>query len=183
MMEASRIIILSVVAAVLYGIAHDQITARICVEYFTIGHPLIVATSSPTALGLVWGIVATWWVGLILGVLLALAARAGRWPKLTATQLVRPIMWLLAAMGVLAFVAGWIGFALAQNGSIQLAGFLATRVPVDKHIPFLAVGAAHLTSYGAGFVGGVILTIVIVTRRYRVAVKDAVYESPATVDG
>ena len=41
-----------------------------------------------------------------------LAARAGRWPRFTGTHLVRPIAWLLAAMGVLAFIAGWVGFGL-----------------------------------------------------------------------
>jgi hypothetical protein len=32
-----RILLLSVAAAVLYGILQDQVTARICVEYFTVG--------------------------------------------------------------------------------------------------------------------------------------------------
>ncbi|MFO0941023.1 MAG: hypothetical protein U0930_09660 [Pirellulales bacterium] len=36
---------------------HDQITARICIEYFTIGHPRIIPTDDPTILGIVWGIV------------------------------------------------------------------------------------------------------------------------------
>lgn len=59
---------LSVLAAVVYGILHDQITARICVEYFTIGHARLIDSDSPTVLGLFWGVVATWWVGLPLSV-------------------------------------------------------------------------------------------------------------------
>jgi hypothetical protein len=51
------IIILCIASAVVYGIVHDQITARICVEYFTIGHPPVFATESPTLLGLGWGAV------------------------------------------------------------------------------------------------------------------------------
>lgn len=43
---------LSVLAAVVYGILHDQITARICVEYFTIGHARLIDSDSPTVLGL-----------------------------------------------------------------------------------------------------------------------------------
>jgi len=33
-MQSIKIILTCVVAAILYGIVHDQITARICVEYF-----------------------------------------------------------------------------------------------------------------------------------------------------
>lgn len=61
-----RIVLLSILAAIGYGIIHDQVTARICVEYFTIGHPPIFHTDSPALLGVRWGILATWWVGLIL---------------------------------------------------------------------------------------------------------------------
>lgn len=58
------IIFTSVIAAVIYGIIHDQVTARICVEYFTVGHPRLIDSDSPPVLGLFWGIVATWWAGL-----------------------------------------------------------------------------------------------------------------------
>jgi hypothetical protein len=52
------------------------VTARVCVEYFTVGHAPIFHTESPTLLAFWFGTMATWWVGLILGVLAALAARA-----------------------------------------------------------------------------------------------------------
>ena len=64
-MHAVAIVVLCIGSAVIYGILHDQITARICVEYFTIGHPPIFPTESPTLLGIGWGILATWWVGLL----------------------------------------------------------------------------------------------------------------------
>jgi hypothetical protein len=44
--EAFKIAITCIAAAILYGIIHDQITARICVEYFTmfpstdLSHPI-----------------------------------------------------------------------------------------------------------------------------------------------
>jgi hypothetical protein len=37
-MEALKIAVTCVVAAVLYGIVHDPFTARICIEYFTFSH-------------------------------------------------------------------------------------------------------------------------------------------------
>lgn len=80
-MQVLTIIGMSILAAVTYGILHNQVTARICVEYFTIGHPQIIGSTSPTLLGLAWGIVATWWVGLPLGIGLAFAARGNRGPN------------------------------------------------------------------------------------------------------
>lgn len=70
-MEGFKIVLLCIVSAVVYGILHDQVTARVCVEYFTIGHPQVFQTESPTLLALGWGIIATWWSGLLVGIALA----------------------------------------------------------------------------------------------------------------
>src|SRR5579871_5632082 len=116
-MAAIRIITLSILAAIAYGIIHDQITARLCVEYFTIGHPPIFGTDDPTILGIGWGIIATWWVGLILGISLAICTRAGLLPKRSVGSLVRPVACLLAVMAGCAVAAGLTGWFLARNGS------------------------------------------------------------------
>jgi hypothetical protein len=87
--EFAKIIAFGLFAAIAYGVIHDQVTARVCLEYFTIGHPALIRTSSPTLLALAWGFVATWWVGIPLGVIIAIAARHGGRPKLSAAQ-VRP---------------------------------------------------------------------------------------------
>lgn len=59
-MEFIKIVLLGVIVACLYGgLVHDQITARICIEYFTVGHPQIVSSESPAIVALAWGIVAT----------------------------------------------------------------------------------------------------------------------------
>lgn len=99
-MDALKIIGLSIVAAILYGVVHDQVTAHVCVEYFTIGHPPVFATESPTLLGIDWGIIATWWVGALLGGPLALAAIRGPRPRRSAGSLVRPIGLRLVFMGL-----------------------------------------------------------------------------------
>ena len=81
MTEHLKIIIACIAAAIIYGILHDQITARVCVEYFTVFHPPVFATQSPTLLACGWGVIATWWVGLFLGLFLAVAARIGPRPS------------------------------------------------------------------------------------------------------
>lgn len=148
-----------VVAAVGYGIVHDQVTARVCVEYFTVGHPPIFGTNDPTLLGIGWGIIATWWVGLLLGVPLAVVARAGSRAKRSVGSLVRPILCLLAVMAISALTAGIVGWLLACGGAVFLVGPLAREVPADRHIPFLADMWAHSTSYLVGLVGGIVVMV------------------------
>ena len=160
-MESLKILLLAVAAAILYGILHDQVTARICVEYFTIGHAPIFGTDDPTLLGLGWGVLATWWVGLLLGVPLAVVARAGSLPKRNARSLVRPIGWLMLAAAVGAVIAGCVGWIAASRGWVWLVGRLAEEVPPEKHVAFLIDGFAHTASYGVGFVGGLVVLAVV----------------------
>ena len=86
-MEFIKIVLTCIAASIVYGIVHDQFTARICVEYFTVFHPPVFATDSSTLLGIGWGIIATWWAGAIIGLLLAIAAREGSRVKLTAREI------------------------------------------------------------------------------------------------
>jgi hypothetical protein len=153
--EFFKIVLLGIAAAVVYGVLHDQVTARVCVEYFTIGHPPIFHTDDPTLLGLGWGVIATWWVGLILGVMVAAAARLGSLPKLPARALVKPIALMMVVVGVLALLAGVAGYLLARQGAL----WLADSIPPAKHVPFLADLWAHTASYGFGFLGGVVLVV------------------------
>src|ERR1700742_3819758 len=99
-MEFAKIILFCLAAAIVYGILHDQVTAHLCVEYFTVAHPQVFHTQSPFLLALGWGVIATWWVGLPLGILLAAVARLGTGHRLTLSD-VRPwIVRLLIAMAV-----------------------------------------------------------------------------------
>jgi hypothetical protein len=165
----AAIILLCIVAAVIYGVVHDQITARICVEYFTIGHPPVFGTDDPTLLGLGWGVIATWWVGLILGGLLALSSRVGSWPKVSASQLVRPLVIMLAVVGILALLSGIAGHVAATRRWVWLVEPMASRVPAERHIAFLTNLWAHLASYIGGFVGGIVLCVYVLVRRARMA--------------
>jgi hypothetical protein len=160
-MQVLAIIALCIFTSVLYGILHDQVTARICVEYFTIGHPPIFPTDSPTLLGIGWGILATWWVGLILGSGLALAARVGRRPPRNVGSLVRPLLILMGVTAMCALLAGVVGHFLADAGVVSLIEPLASRVPADRHVAFLTDLWAHVASYLAGFVGGIVVIILV----------------------
>jgi hypothetical protein len=165
--ESLKIIALAMIGAVVYGVLHDQVTARVCVEYFTIGHAPIFGTDDPTLLGLGWGVLATWWVGLGLGLLLAPAARAGSLPKLTARELLPMVAIFLIVLGILAAISGVIGYTLARAGMVWLVEPLASRVPADRHARFLADLWAHGASYGFAFFGGIVVCIVVEIVRFR----------------
>jgi hypothetical protein len=163
--EFFKIVLLGLAAAIACGVAHDQLTARVCVEYFTIGHPRIITSESPTLLGLAWGVVATWWVGLPLGLMLAVAARAGHLRKFTVAQ-VRPlVIRLLVVMATAALLAGALGYVLALRGVIWLAGDLADAIPAPVRARFLADLWAHSASYLVGVFGGVVIARLVYRRR------------------
>jgi hypothetical protein len=171
-MQSLEIIGLCVVAAVVYGIVQDQITTRICLEYFTVFHPPILnSTHSPTLLAFGWGIIATWWVGVLLGIPLAIAARAGTRPKLAARDLLPLIRSLLLVMAVCAVLAGIAGFAW---GTVPHE--VAQLLPPQVHRRFVADWWAHNASYASGFVGGVVLWVLA----YRMRRCVARAPSPAT---
>ena len=168
-MEGLKIWLLTIGATIAYGITHDQITARVSIEYFTVGHANIFQTTSPTLIAFGWGILATWWVGALMGVFFALVARFGGRPKTALRDLLVPGGVLLACVGVAALVAGVAGFFAAKSGQVALAGHFATEVPAGGHARFIADMWAHAASYVAGLAGGSLLAAWIWIRRGRAA--------------
>ena len=166
-MESLKIVLASVLAAILYGVVHDQFTARICLEYFTVWHPPVFHTHSVTLLALGWGVIATWWMGALLGVPLAIVARAGSRPKLNVRDLARPIGFLLLAMAVIALASGLAGFYWGRLDQ-SVAAFL----PQDMHQRFLADAWAHTASYASGLVGGLALCAVAYRERVRISIRE-----------
>jgi hypothetical protein len=168
-MEFLKIVLLAVLAAVLYGVLQDQVTTRVCVEYFTLGHPPVFATDDPTLLALGWGVIATWWVGVLLGVPLACCARLGSRPPLTAAQLVVPIGIQLVSVAAIALAAGFAGYAAARSGAVVLIGELADRVPRERHVLFIADLWAHLAAYVSGGLTGLVVCRAAWVKRGRLA--------------
>ena len=136
-------------------------------EYFTVGHPRIIASESPTILGLVWGVVATWWVGLPLGIALAFAARGGGWPALDVSDLRAGVFILLGAMALCAAMAGFLGHELAVAGQVGFPSEWAAGVAPSKRAAFIGDWWAHSASYDVGILGGMVLCAVTFWRRWR----------------
>ena len=156
-MQFLGIILLAVAGGAAYGILHDQVTVRVCLEYFTIGHPPIFATRSPTLLAIGWGIAATWWVALPLGFSLAAAARMGTRPKWGVREVVRPLVILLASMALCALLAGIAGYVLVRLGLVPVAPWVIANIPAPRRTAFMADWWAHSASYLSGIAGSAFL--------------------------
>jgi hypothetical protein len=161
--ESAKIVGICVVCSVAYGVCHDLVTAHICVEYFTVGHPPIFGgLKDPISLAFSWVIMATWWVGILLGLPAALLARIGSRPKLNWRDLRLPIAVLILVAGVLAVISGLIGDAFA--------GFNAYYFPsqrIQDQPRYVAVANAHGAAYAAGIIGGLLILAWIWWKRLR----------------
>jgi hypothetical protein len=166
-MEFAKIVLFSLLAAIAYGILHDQVTAHLCVEYFTIAHPPLFPTEAPFWLAIGWGIVATWWVGLPLGLLLAVSARIGAWPKLGVAKIRPLVLMLMLGMAACAAIAGAAGWVLAEQGHVELSR--AWMIPDDRQVAFMADAWAHAASYLTGILGGLIVIGLVAAWRFKLA--------------
>ncbi|MCA3003977.1 MAG: hypothetical protein LW650_04005 [Planctomycetaceae bacterium] len=187
-MEFIRIVVLCVIGSIVYGVLHNQVTVRISLEYFTVAHERIMINPTPTVLAAAWGVLATWWAGLLVGLPVAVCCRVGRATKLDWMWLAPRLGVALACMGGLAVVAAVGGRALAATGVVRITPWLAERVPEAEHVNLLTAGFAHGASYAGGVIAGAVLcTLAVVTRRQgrgkaaEVAAADAPEPAPAVI--
>ena len=170
-MESLKIVGVCVLGAVLYGIVHDLVTANICVEYFSVFHPDIFHTDSPWLLALGWGVIATWWMGLFLGALIAVAFRNGSLPQLSWRDLTKPILFVFTGSYMAAIGGGLIGrYAVGR-----IPDWVLDQVPrvADAHLSPAKQAAftcdlfAHNASYFASAIGALILCAWAIRKRMK----------------
>ena len=158
--QSLGIITICVLAAVVFGIAHDLITAHYCVEYFTVHHPHVVDSKSPLVMALVWGVLATWWMGAAAGVILWIANTAGPLPNLRWRDLRLAVMRALGAI--------W----LTSMSLLVTCAYLVPQFwPRQKYHyitiePIGATQAVHITSYFLSGTATIALAIWVIRRRY-----------------
>ncbi len=185
----SEIFVGSVLAACLYGIVNDQVSARVCPEYFTQGFhrrnvedfpegwlkDTLLTTDSPTKLGLIWGVLGTWWMGAGLSVPIMASARIGSYPKLRMKDLVKPTGIALGAMGLYSLYEGIRGYRLAASGQIYMDRYLGTDdylgiadgTPDESLNAFIANDYAHNAAYGGGVLAALGLSCWTIYARYK----------------
>ena len=161
------IIILAPIIGGLYGILHDQLTYTISPEYYTkfkfyqfglmdLGNEAIFPT--PRLQVSVVGFMATWWMGLPIGLILGLVGLVHKDSKIMFQTTIKAIIVTV----IIAFATGLIGLAY---GKIYLADtgvnwWLPENLIDTKN--FIVVGSMHNFSYLGGLTGliaGIIYSI------------------------
>jgi len=167
--ESVKIVGFCIVAAIVYGILHDLVTANLCVEYFSVFHPPIFHTDSPWLLALGWGVVATWWMGLFLGAMIAVFAQAGPLPMLNWRRLIWPLVAVLVASYIAALVSGVTAFHFIVNipDWARTEAVNEAHLSPEKQRAFTADLYAHMASYYTSAACSVILCLWILWKRLR----------------
>lgn len=132
------IILTCVLGAILFGIAHDMVTAHVAVEYFTKYHPRLIESESPVAMAFLWGVIATWWMGAFFGAIIGVVGAFGTKPLLPIRRVARAL-----ALGLIAV------FVLSM---LVLVGSFVTLVTLDignevETPELIAVRITHISSY------------------------------------
>jgi hypothetical protein len=142
----------------LLGLAVDVVTANVAVEYFTVHHPHVVDSHSPWIMAVVWGIGASWWFGLIAGVLLWWM-NVRRPQPLSDKRILRMIVPCLVVI--------WFVMMAIVAGVYEIAGRIPEKqrkVTFESDRRLMAVALSHSTEYALGG----IVTIVLMIRIARV---------------
>jgi hypothetical protein len=109
---------IAVIAAVIYGIVNDQITATVSPEYYSVFkrdqfEPIMGLMFAPTrVVALVTGTMGTWWYGLFLGIMLGICSMVGRCAPLPTRRYIQAVGWVMTTtmgvsvlFGVVAYIA------------------------------------------------------------------------------
>jgi hypothetical protein len=152
-----RFATLGVIAAVGYGILQDQVSVRLCPEYFTHFHSPINGLTDPTLLGVAWGFLGTWWAGVFLGYGAGLIATTGRLPKLSPRELIGPLIFLMLVIAAAVAISGYSVWWHSVKLGVSLDSDLKMMLPAERHQALLVVGCYHFVGYATAFVGGFVL--------------------------
>jgi len=151
------IVVCTIAAAVCFGILHDQVTYSISPEYYTkfkfiqfgLADDNMKIQMSERAAALIVGIMATWWMGLLIGlfyagILLFFKIKHGIWKIYFRT---------IALTFGIAILSGVTGYLYGKYHLLE--------TEVDWYLPesladrnsFICVGSIHNFSYIGGVIG------------------------------
>jgi len=142
------------VTAGVYGALHDQISYTVSPEYFTrfkfVEFGLQDASIPERVRAAAVGWAATWWMGLLIGVLTGVAGFLQRTPMLMR----RALFWSLPIVVGVALAAGLLGllYGVIQTRTIDLRAYQGWYIPDGVvHIRrYLCAGYMHNASYIGG---------------------------------
>lgn len=153
------ILILGPLLGAIYGVLHDQLTFTISREYYTdfkfhqfglVYKETDSISRNPRPLVTLVGIIATWWVGLIIGVVLAFVGLM----QSSGSKMFKVTLKAFFLTLVIAFVVGIVGLGigfLTFDQSLYPAWLPQYGLIMERN--FHAVGSMHNFSYLGGLIG------------------------------
>ena len=138
----------------LFGAAHDQISYAVSPEYFTkfkfIQFRLLDAEVPDRIRTATVGFLASWWMGIPLGILCGLAGFLQRTPAIMA----RALAWSLPVIAIFTLIVALAGLAYGwwQTETIDVSNYRGWFVPpnVADLRRFLCAGYMHNSAYLGG---------------------------------
>lgn len=164
---------LAMLAAGLFGAVHDQISYSVSPEYFTkfkfLQFGLLNTTVPERVRAAQVGFLASWWMGVPLGILCGAAGLIQRtrtlmWRALVLSLFVAVLITLITALAGLGY--GW-----QQTQHISVTGYYHWLIPqdVNNQRAFLCVGYMHNAAYLGGALSIFVVWIFnIAFRRYTI---------------
>lgn len=149
-------LVFAAIVAGIYGVLHDQISYTFSNEYFTQfkfkQFHIPWAYESPRLGAAYVGALATWWMGVLVFILLGLFGFMFKTPKLMAVQLAKSFIVVVAV----ALVTGLLGLMYGYhqiNEATIISNMQWVRPDVTDPIQFVRVGYMHNASYLGGLTG------------------------------
>ncbi|TMP23093.1 signal peptide-containing protein [Pseudoalteromonas rubra] len=172
-------LILSAVVAGIYGMLHDQISYTFSEEYFTqfkfkqFGIPW--AYEAPRLGAAYVGAIATWWMGILVSIVLGFFGFMFHSPR----QMVRSLSKSFLVVIVVALLTGFAGLALGyyQVNEQTVSQYIQwIRPGVSDPVQFVRVGFMHNASYLGGLTGllsGIVYLVISKLRYNKLNLQDA----------
>jgi hypothetical protein len=154
----------------IYGFLHDQISYTVSPEYFTQFkfHQFDIPDSLHNRIGAgIVGIKATWWMGLVIGIILIpLGLMIPKWNNYLNVMLRTFVYVTLIALiiGIIALIYGLINFKIYNLPK----SLFSVPNGVKDIVKFTVVGNMHNFSYIGGIVGMIFGIIYIIIRNMKI---------------
>jgi hypothetical protein len=161
-----RSIVVGIWLMVCYAILQDQVSARLCVEYFTIFHQPIPGITDPTLIGIGWGFLGSWYGGAIMGVSAGLTCSLGPKAPLPLSVIFRGMLCVMLTTALVTALTGYATYCNMELFGITLDETVVSPLaPENRRMVFL-VANYHLMAYGVSIVGSIILCLVLARLRH-----------------
>lgn len=166
-------LVLAICAAAVFGMLHDQISYTVSNEYYTkfkfIQFGLLDLQAPDRVSAAIVGFLASWWMGVPLGVLTGVAG----FIQPDARQMFRALLWSLLVITAftLLFALAGLAYGYSQTANLDLGNYARWYIPPDLEHPrnFICVGYMHNCAYLGGLLAIPVAWLFHIYYRYRAA--------------